>query len=504
MPRKKIQTYELKRRKLPNGNLSENYYARLPEENGKKRKYVPFGSDYKTAQKKLKDELAKRARQKALTEETKPTKEHVPSFLEYVREKHFLGDDKKGTRLDDNPEYLQNPLYLQAKNNNRKRYGKRYARKVNGFLRRLLIDCNDEIGACPFNKITKPQVVALKNRLETGPLSSNFKSAAVRNTVLDILSSIYSYIMENDPLVEYNPFQMVKRFDEEDKIREPLNLAQIQMLFPTEEEINYKFKSLRIEEENQTRAIAIKKIQDKSILESAKEGFITMIMKESDQRIEKIRNEKAFTSTPYYLFFLFCLATGCRKGEVRALQYSSFCDFPWVRIERAFNTERNSREDIGLPKMKKQRIIYLCPTLQEKLSYCKPVLTSIQNNTRLYQKAPDSFVFSEDPEGKTPLGITQLWNHWNTFIKAMGYTTNRITFHYLRHTFEFLLDKEPGIKEAWIAKYCGWENPNESKVQRNYKRTKNPFEQDDNLRTLADAVERIYFKSRVIEKGLNK
>lgn len=503
MPRKKEQTYELKQRKLPNGNLSTNYYARIPDENGK-RQYVSFGPNIKNARVLLKQKLAEIEKEKTAASLKQPEEAKVQTFLEYVREKHFLGADKKGTRLDDNPEYLQNPLYLQAINNNRKRYGKRYARKVSGFLRRLLVDCNDEIGLCPYNKITKAQVVALKNRLETGTLSSNFKTAAVKNTVLDILSSIYGYIMDLDPSVEYNPFQMVKRFDEEDKIREPLNLAQIQMLFPTEDEINYKFKRLRIEEEKQSRAIAIKKIQDKSISESAKESFITMIMKESDQRIEKIEKEKAFTSTPYYLFFLFCLATGCRKGEIRALQYSSFCDFPWVRIERAFNTERNSREDIGLPKMKKKRIIYLCPTLQKKLSYCKPVLTSIQNNTLLYQKAPDSFVFSEDPEGKTPLGITQLWNHWNTFIKAMGYTTNRITFHYLRHTFEFLLDKEPGIKEAWIAKYCGWENPNESKVQRNYKRTKNPFEQDNNLRTLAEAVERIYFKSRIIEEGLSQ
>ena len=504
MPRKKTPTYELKRRKLPNGNLSENFYARLPDESGK-RQYVSFGSDYKIAQKKLKDELAKRAKQKALAEETKPSKEEVQSFLKYVREKHFLGCEEKGAKLSDNPKYLLNPLFLRAKNSTKVRYGITRARSVNNILRRLLIDCNDEIGLCQFNKIKKPDVVNLKNRLESGKLADNFKTVPMKNSVLECLSSIYSYIKEHDPSVEYNPFRDKElRFEEDEEIREPLNRLQVQALFPSEQEINAKYRKQRMEDERLTRETAIQKIKKKNISDKAKESFITMIKKQSDGRLKKIEEEPDFTTTTFYFFFLFCLATGCRKGEARALQYSSFRDFPYVRIERSFNTERNSRNDIGLPKMKIQRVIFLCDTLKEKLSYCKPVLTSIQNNTREYSKAAEAFVFSEDEDGMKPLGITQLWNHWNTFIRAMGFTTNRITFHFLRHTFESMLDSEPDVKEAWIAKYCGWENPNESRTQRKYRQKKNPFEPDKNLEKLAEVIERVYFKSRAFEKGLEQ
>ena len=121
-----------------------------------------------------------------------------------------------------------------------------------------------------------------------------------------------------------------------------------------------------------------------------------------------------------------------------------------------------------------------------------------------YIKAADAFVFSEDKDGMTPLGITQLSNHWDTFIKAMGFTTNRITLHYLRHTFESELDKEPDVKEAWIAKYCGWENPNETRVQRRYRQKKNPCERDPNLEKLSEVIERVYFQSKIIEEGLSQ
>ena len=476
MPRKKEQSYKLSPRKLPNGNYTDNYYARIPDETGKKRKYVDCGPNLKLAKGVLKDKLAEIEKKRAAISSEQKTENKVQSFLEYVKEKHFLGCEKKGTRLSDNPEYLRNPLLIRAKNSTKIRYGITRARDVNNLLRRLLIDCNDEIGRCPYNHITKLQVVNLKNRLDSGELSDAFKSASMKNAVLECLSSIYSYIKEHDPSIEYNPFRDKElRFEEDEAIREPLNKLQIQTLFPSEEEINIKFRKQRIEDEKLTRKLAIQKIQKKSISDKEKESFITMIEKQSDGRLRKIEEEKAFTTTPFYLFFLFCLATGCRKGEARALQYSSFCEYPYVRIERSFNTERNSRDDIGLPKMKKQRLIYLCDTLKKKFEYCKPVLTSIQNDTREYCKAANAFVFSEDEDGMNPLGITQLWNHWNTFIRAMGFTTKRITFHYLRHTFETVLDAEPDVKEAWIAKYCGWENPNETRVQRRYRQKKRFF-----------------------------
>ncbi|MCQ2411626.1 MAG: site-specific integrase [Sphaerochaetaceae bacterium] len=496
MPRKKQETYEIFRRTLPNGNESKQFYARIQDENGKRR-YVALGENKKLAKTKLSEVLIEVQKKKDALSTAKEETQTRTTFLEYVENSHFLGNKERGKRLEEKPDYLLNPLFLRAKNSSRERYGITRARCVNNLLRRLLIECNDELGSLQYNKITKKDVIALYFRLETGSLSDNFKTPSIKNALLDCLSSIYGYLMETEPEVEYNPFRTIKRFSENEKIREPLNRSQIQFLFASEQEINYKYRNQKITEEKETRQKAIEKIQVKDISENEKKSFITMIEKQSDSRIEKIKREPNFTDTPFYLFFLFCLATGCRKGEARALKYSSFKDFPWLRIERSFNTERNNIEDIGLPKMKKQRIIYLCETLQRKLSFCKPVLTSIQNNTLVYTKPENAFVFSEDKEGRFPLGITQLWNHWNTFSEAMGFTDNRITFHTLRHSFEATLDSEPNIKEAWIAKYCGWDNPNESPVQRNYRRTKNIFEKDANLILVADAVERIYFQSRV-------
>jgi len=48
--------------------------------------------------------------------------------------------------------------------------------------------------------------------------------------------------------------------------------------------------------------------------------------------------------------------------------------------------------------------------------------------------------------------------------------SDRYTIHSLRHTFAGVMRNE-GVPEFLIAQYCGWSNPNESRIQAQYTKT---------------------------------
>ena len=235
--------YKVKKRVLPNGNLSKEYYAQILNEKGKKV-WLKLGPNYKEAEKRLKAELEVISAKKRSSKNVQNGKQ---TLLEYLVENHYF-----------EPEL--NVQYIFFKRTGRESYGLNHSKQVASYFHRLFDEdkANDEIGRIPYREISHKDALGLWQRLE---VSEIFKTNGVRNRLLDMLSSTYRFIQKDDRDLEENPFRTISPFDDrkEQKEREGMTIDQIRLLFADEDTINTKIIRYLIESDEKEHFIFVPK-----------------------------------------------------------------------------------------------------------------------------------------------------------------------------------------------------------------------------------------------------
>lgn len=433
------------KRVFSNGKTSDDYYGHIRNEYGQKV-WLNLGKNRKKAEADLKKEVARIERLKVELSSKEQTRKSNQTFLEYINAKHYFEPER-------------NVQYVFFKRTGQESYGLYHSKQVANYYHRLFDEdkANDEIGKIPYRKITHEDALAFWKRLEK---STTFKTNIVRNRLLSILASTYTFIMKDDRSIPENPFKGIGSFNEDDEKKERVGMStdQIQHLFADETTINNKVIDYLIKqnEEEATEKAEQIKASDKS--ESQKKRLLSNLKTWKEKKNASYK-EYRFTDTQYYRFFLCMLGTGARGGELRALQYSAFTQFPYLRIEKAFKEQNSKRASIGAPKWGRKRVIYLSDTLQKMLDYAKPLSFDLYKNKHIFSHPADHFVFSQDG-GKTPLCANELRRKWTMFVCAMGFEEHLFTPHSLRHSITALF-MENGIPEWLVIKWFGWSANNE-------------------------------------------
>ena len=485
MARQKTKTpYKIAKRVLPNGKESNEYYSQVRNEFGKK-KWLRLGPNYKEAEKKLKIEVAEIASKKeALKEEElfdERKKNNRQTFLDYLKENHYF-----------EPEL--NIQYVFFKRTGRESYGLHHSKLVASVFHRLFDEdkANDPLGRIPYREITHNDCVELWKRLENSDI---FITNGVRFRVLDILSSTYKFIQKDERDLVVNPFRTIAPFNDkaERKDREGMTVDQIKLLFADENTINEKVVQYLIRTDEEKTAEKISKIENSGKTEVDKKRLIKDLQTWKEKKRKTFESYR-FTDTDYYKYFRFIMGTGLRGAECRALQYSSFVQFPYVLVDRSFKEQNSRTESIDNPKWGKKRIVFMCDSLQKMMDYAKPLKYDIYSNKHEFSAAPDAFVFS-NTGGKSPLCATEIRKRWTMFVCAMGFEKHLFTPHSLRHSIAGLM-MDNGIPEWFVVKWCGWETSTTNKMVLNYAKKKWNYEYPEFRELIAPVIEENFFSQQ--------
>ena len=134
-----------------------------------------------------------------------------------------------------------------------------------------------------------------------------------------------------------------------------------------------------------------------------------------------IQTMLAHQDSDMWLFAACLLFTGCRSGELNALQ-AKHIDFNegLIHIEQAVCYPSNQAEIKSTKTTSSNRVIPIFKTIE------KPLYKHIQGLN------DNDFVFG----GKTPMSKTMLNKRWNKFMKECNLDFN---MHQLRHSYAFIL-----------------------------------------------------------------
>lgn len=135
--------------------------------------------------------------------------------------------------------------------------------------------------------------------------------------------------------------------------------------------------------------------------------------------------DKILQSDHEWLFPLFALLTGLRKGEILALQWKDI-DFEGDVIHVTKSVEHIGEE----PRLKTPKT--------ESGTRIVPLLSVLKQRIEPHKDKPDKFIFSDDG-GKTPLRNKRYHKHYADYSKEVGISC---TAHQLRHSYATIAVEE--------------------------------------------------------------
>lgn len=134
-----------------------------------------------------------------------------------------------------------------------------------------------------------------------------------------------------------------------------------------------------------------------------------------------IQTMLSHTESDMWLFAACLLFTGCRSGELNALQVKHIdFDEGLIHIEQAVCYPSNQAQIKATKTVTSNRAVPIFKTIQ------KPLFEHIKGLNE------NDFVFS----GKWPMSKTMLNKRWNKFMKECGLNFN---MHQLRHSYAYML-----------------------------------------------------------------
>lgn len=172
---------------------------------------------------------------------------------------------------------------------------------------------------------------------------------------------------------------------------------------------------------------------------------------------------KDFADSHIYKALKFSALTGMRSGEVRALHYSQFNRrIPNIlTINKAFKENVVKKDNIGLPKWDKTRVIYLCDSALELVGEIPSY---------------DDFVFKSHTGRAIPSGgYIRMFRFYLDLIER-AYNDKGISFlggktyspHSLRGGLNSFLLGSGEVKTHLIQDYFGWTKKDLTQVQKNH------------------------------------
>lgn len=135
--------------------------------------------------------------------------------------------------------------------------------------------------------------------------------------------------------------------------------------------------------------------------------------------------DKILQSDHEWLFPLFALLTGLRKGEILALQWKDI-DFEADVIHVTKSVEHIGEE----PRIKTPKT--------ESGTRIVPLLSVLKQRIEPHKDKPDKFIFSDDG-GNTPLRNKRYHKHYADYSKEVGISC---TAHQLRHSYATIAVEE--------------------------------------------------------------
>ncbi len=305
-------------------------------------------------------------------------------------------------------------------------------------LNRLFNTFNDEIGSCIYYNISMDETNKFKERLLNYDLT-----ATAKNSIIEALRTVYSYLMRKDKYITFNPFCEIKV-----------------EFFPTKFKKKYVFAPYEIYY-----------LFNKDLLQKIEPKYFS---REQWDR---------FLNSDFFLAFKFAAYTGMRTNEITALIPSQIKDDRIVTINRAFKDKTG--KVVRLPKNNQSRTIILCDEaykcIAEKLEIRK-------NNEFIFQTKFHTHLYN------------RYTNNWTNFRKeilnAFDIEIGNLKFtpHGLRKSLNTNLLRYSSLKlkESLIRAYCGWSDaPNSlTPVQEKHYTTYS----NTDLNTVAREIQRIYVK----------
>jgi integrase len=368
------------------------------------------------------------------------------TLLEKLKEDGWIAFDE-----NDKCQYWKNPKYIMAQTSSEVSYGVQQAKQVGSVLKRVFITNNDALGRIAYNKITKTDALAFRERLA----KYNDIPNATKNEAMKAVRAIYTF-WNYDETITFNPFRKSKSFHDfpkttQDK-RDVFSSAELQTIFNKE---------------------LMKKLYPKDA-----------------EWLE-------FLESDYYKSYLFCALTGLRSAEARCLIPSQIKDERILTVDRAFKEKNTKKSSIGLPKCDKTRVVLLCDSAYEIIA------------DRLEEDEPNKYIF-RNKRGTNAIEASRWNKNFSYFMKQLQakypsvFGGKYYTPHCLRKTLNTLLVNKYGCNPNLVIDYLGW---GENIVKSNYSKIQKlhyTFTKAEHLIVVAQAIERMYSGREMLWMIMNK
>ena len=127
-------------------------------------------------------------------------------------------------------------------------------------------------------------------------------------------------------------------------------------------------------------------------------------------------------------FVFLAAVTGCRRGEIAALRWSSFQNGLLNIGHSAFKVKTG--DGLKSTKSGRERIVHLDQTVQDWLAYCR-ARCEAQASEWDVELVPNGFIFSSSPDGSNTVNLDSISRGVRQVAKRLG--MGSIHLHSLRH-----------------------------------------------------------------------
>ncbi len=366
-------------------------------------------------------------------------------LVDKIQSEGWVAFDANGKCL-----YEKNPKYIIAQGSENLHYGVQQSKMVASCLNRALILTNDELGNIPYNKVSKADALAFRQRLA----ASEFPNST-RNETLKALRAIYTFWSGTDETITFNPFRKSKTmadFQVKKDTRDIFSEAELRTIF------------------------------DKDMMK---------------RLFPKDKEWLEFLESDYYKSFFFTALTGLRSAEVRCLIPSQITNERILTVNRAFKQKNTRKDSIDLPKAMKERVVLICDTahkiIKDKLPYIKET----------------DYIF-KNQKGNNAMEASRWNKKFNYFMEMLQkkypkvFGGKRYTPHCFRKTLNTILINKYYCSPELVIDFLGWGENMTKTAQTKVQKKHYSFTKAEHLVVVAQYIEKMISGREMLWMMLDK